>query len=121
MKKIMIVDDDKDLLAALKGFLERQGYDVAVSTSCAEGIDTLSSFKPELIFLDVNVGTEDGREMCRTIKTMANHKHIPIVLISANDDALRTHEAYGAAAFLRKPFQPSQLLNLAASYLLPNY
>jgi DNA-binding response OmpR family regulator len=121
MKKIMVVDDDKDLLAALKEFLKIQGYNVAVFTSCAEGLDTLASFNPDLIFLDVNVGTEDGRDMCRTINTMADHKDIPIVLISANGDALRTYNAYGAASFLRKPFQPSQLLKVAASYLFPNH
>jgi CheY-like chemotaxis protein len=120
MKKIMVVDDDTDLLAAMKGFLIREGYHVTVSTSCREGLVSLASFKPGLIFLDVNVGIEDGREMCRKIKTLADHKHIPIVLISASDEALKTYKEYGASSFLRKPFQPSQLLNVAASYFLTN-
>jgi CheY-like chemotaxis protein len=51
---------------------------------------------------------------------MADHKHIPIVLISASDEALKTYKEYGASSFLRKPFQPSQLLNVAASYFLTN-
>jgi len=117
MKKIMVVDDEKDLLALAKGYLKRAGYDVAVTTNCKEGADILVSFKPNLIFLDINVGSEDGREMCKQIKSLAEHKHIPIVLISADDDLLKTYKEYAADSFLRKPFQPSELLDIAAGYL----
>jgi DNA-binding response OmpR family regulator len=117
MKKIMVVDDEKDLLALAKGYLKKAGYDVAVTTSCKDGADILVSFRPNLIFLDINVGSEDGREMCRQIKSLAEHKHIPIVLISADDDLLKTYKEYAADSFLRKPFQPSELLDVAASYL----
>jgi DNA-binding response OmpR family regulator len=120
MKKIMVVDDEKDLLALAKGYLKRAGYDVAVTTTCKEGAEILISFKPNLIFLDINVGSEDGREMCRQIKSLAEHKHIPIVLISADDDLLKTYKEYAADSFLRKPFEPSELLNVAAGYLFPD-
>lgn len=119
MKKIMIVDDEKDLLALVMGYLKKAGYGVAVTTSCKEGTNVLASFKPDLIFLDINVGTEDGREMCRQIKSLAIHKNLPIVLISANDESLKTYKEYDANSFLKKPFQSSQLLNVAASYLFP--
>jgi CheY-like chemotaxis protein len=117
MKKIMVVDDEKDLLVLAKGCLTRAGYDVKVTTSCKEGAEILASFKPNLIFLDINVGNEDGREMCKQIKSLAEHRHIPIVLISANDDSLKTYKEYDADSFLKKPFQPSRLLDVAASYL----
>jgi DNA-binding response OmpR family regulator len=117
MKKVMVVDDEKDLLALVKGYLKKAGYNVAVTTSCSEGADILASFKPDLIFLDINVGSEDGREMCKQIKSMAEHKHIPIVLISANDDSLSTYKEYDADSILKKPFQPVQLLEVAKSYL----
>jgi DNA-binding response OmpR family regulator len=117
MKKIMVVDDDKDLLAVVKLYLKRAGYDVAVTTSCDDGMNILNAFKPDLIYLDVNVGTNDGRQMCKQIKSLAEHKHIPTILISANDDALKTYREYEADAIMRKPFQPEQLLNLTAFYL----
>ena len=113
----MVVDDEKDLLALIKGYLKRAGYEVAVTTSCNEGAEILTSFKPNLIFLDINVGSEDGREMCRQIKSLAEHKKIPIILISADDDLLKTYKEYDADSFLKKPFQPSHLLEVAASYL----
>src|ERR1700683_1386791 len=116
MKKIMVVDDEKDFLALAKEYLKRAGYDVVVTTSCGEGLNILNLFKPDLIFMDINVGTEDGRVMCKQIKSMAEHKHITIILISANDDALNTYKDYHADSFQKKPFQPSQLLSSAASY-----
>jgi DNA-binding response OmpR family regulator len=117
MKKIMVVDDEVDLLALIKRYFKRAGYDVAVTTSCEEGLAILNSFKPDLIYLDINVGTEDGRVMCKQIKSAAEHKHIPIILISANDDALRTYEVCQADGILRKPLQPAQLLEQAAFHL----
>lgn len=120
MKKILVVDDETDLLAGLKRFLEMSGYDVAVTTTCKGGVDILASFKPDIIFLDINVGNEDGREACRQIRSLADHRHTPIVLISADDDYLKTYREYDANSFLRKPFQPSQLLEVAASYLFPD-
>jgi CheY-like chemotaxis protein len=116
MNKIMVVDDEKDFLALAKEYLKRAGYDVVVTTSCVEGLNILNLFKPDLIFMDINVGTEDGRVMCKQIKSMAEHKHITIILVSANDDALNTYRDYHADSFLKKPFQPSQLLSSAASY-----
>jgi len=120
MKKIMVVDDEIDLLALAKGYLKKAGYDVAVTTSCKEATDILASFKPNLIFLDINVGSEDGREMCKQIKSIAEHKQIPIVLISANEDLLNTYQQYDADSILKKPFQPVQLLTIATSYLCPD-
>ena|SRR5579872_3351382 len=120
MKKIMVVDDEKDLLALLKGYLKRAGYDVAVTSTCKEGADVLASFKPDLIFLDINMGSEDGRDLSRRIKSLKEHKHIPIVLISADDDCLKTFKEYDANSILKKPFQSSQLLAVATSYLFPD-
>jgi DNA-binding response OmpR family regulator len=117
MKKIMVVDDDKDLLVAFKALLKRQGYDVVVTISCEEGLEFLSSFKPDLIFLDINVGTDDGRNMCKKIKSQAEHKHIPVILISANDEALNKYTEYGADSFLTKPFELVRLSHVLAAHV----
>ncbi len=117
MKKIMVVDDDKDLLANIKALLQRQGYDVAVTTSCNEGLEILHSFQPDFIFLDVNVGDEDGREMCRKIKSQADYKHIPVILISANHEALQFYRDHGADGFIDKPFPLTQLVSVLSAHL----
>ena len=117
MKKIMVVDDDKDLLVSMKSFFMRRGHTVAVTTSCNEGLQILHSFQPDLIFLDINVGDEDGRVMCQAIRSRAEYHHIPIVLISANHEALQLFRDVGANAFMKKPFALSGLINALDDFL----
>lgn len=117
MKKIMVVDDDKDLLISMKSFFTRKGYSVVVTTSCNEGLQIFDSFQPDLIFLDINVGDEDGREMCRAIRSRAEYQHIPIVLISANHDELQLFRDCGANAMMKKPFALSGIIDTLAEYL----
>ncbi len=112
MKKVLVVDDDTDLLVMMKTFLKRNGYDVRVTTSCEEGLDIFYSFKPDIVLLDINVGSEDGREMCRKIKTQAEYCLIPVLLISANHEALQFYGDYGANAAVKKPFVLPSLLQL---------
>lgn len=117
MKRILFVDDDVDLLAAMKIFLRQEGYEVAVTTSCKEGLEILRTFQPDLIILDINVGNEDGRIMCRQIKQQAEYEHIPVILISANDEALATYREYRADNAVSKPFDLSGLVNTLGTYL----
>jgi DNA-binding response OmpR family regulator len=117
MKRILFVDDDVDLLATMKTFLRRQGYEVAVTTTCSEGLEILRVFNPDLILLDINVGSEDGRLMCRQIKNEAEYKHIPIILISANEEELKTYSDFGADSFLGKPFDQAELAQALHTYL----
>jgi DNA-binding response OmpR family regulator len=121
MKKIMVVDDEKDLLAAMKSSLKKRGYNVAVTTSCEDALKILSTFQPDLIILDIHVGKEDGRVMCRRVKALAEHKHIPIILMSPDDAALQSYQVYKADSIISKPFQSSDLLNVAARCLSPGF
>jgi DNA-binding response OmpR family regulator len=117
MKRIMYVDDEVDLLEAMKIFLRRQGFEVRVTTSCSEGLEILRTFVPDLILLDINVGSEDGRLMCRQIKAQAEYEHIPVILISASDGAMETYRDCGADFFVGKPFEFSKLMNTLNVYL----
>src|ERR1700744_573295 len=109
MKKIMVVDDDKDLLVTMKAFISKLGYSVVVSTSCGEGLDMLDWFGPDLIFLDINIGEEDGREMCQKIKSIGQYQHIPVVLISGNHEALQQYRTCRANSVIYKPFRLSTI------------
>ena len=117
MKKLLIVDDDEDLLVNMKAFFKRNGYHVAVTKSCDEGLEIFYSFQPELVLLDINVGDQDGREMCKKIKSHAEYQHIPVVLISANHDHLKSYTTYGANNMIEKPFEALHLLHLIRTYI----
>jgi DNA-binding response OmpR family regulator len=117
MKKVLVVDDDTDLLSVLKVFFLKKGYDIAVTTSCDEGLDIFYSFQPDLVLLDINVGSQNGQEMCRKIKAQTEYQHIPVIFISANHDALKLYVDYGADDAVKKPFDASQLLKIVELHL----
>ncbi|MEP7377304.1 MAG: response regulator [Chitinophagaceae bacterium] len=110
MKRILIVDDDTNLLSVLKSSLDKGGYKPVVTTSCEEGLKIFYDHLPDLVFLDINVGDEDGREMCRKIKAHADYQHIPVILMSANHDALGLFKNYGATDMIEKPFSIPDIL-----------
>lgn len=103
MKKILVVDDDKDLLFTLKTLLGKNGYSVYVTTSCNEGLQIFYDILPDIVLLDINIQEEDGRDMCTKIKAHAQYQHIPVILMSADHDALQSYKIYGAAAIMEKP------------------
>jgi len=117
MSKILVVDDETIFLDAMKAILNRYNYEVAISVSCVEGFELLRTFRPDLIFLDINVGYQDGRELCKKIKTSAEFSHIPIILISAHHDHLKFYADCGADAGIRKPFQLPILLETLEKFL----
>jgi len=117
MDKILIVDDDKDLITLLKSGLSRNGYQVRATISCKEGLEIFYQFLPDVVILDINVGNEDGREMCRQIKASAEFQLIPVIMISANDIRLELYKDYGANDILKKPFLLAQIQKLISKYL----
>ena len=72
---------------------------------------------PDLVLLDINVGSEDGREMCRGIKEQSKFHHIPVILFSANTEALKVNADAGADAGIEKPFDLNNLVELIDKYL----
>jgi len=117
MDKILIVEDDEDLITLLKSGLSRNGYQVRATISCKEGLEIFYQFLPDLVILDINVGNEDGREMCRQIKASAEFQLIPVIMISANDISLELYKDYGANDILKKPFLLAQIQKLISKYL----
>ena len=117
MDKILIVEDDEDLITLLKSGLSRNVYQVAATISCKEGLEIFYQFLPDFVILDINVGNEDGREMCRQIKASAEFQLIPVIMISANDISLELYKDYGANDILKKPFLLAQIQKLISKYL----
>jgi len=104
MKKILVVDDDIDILTLVKMTLTMNGFNTEV-LSHWEGIDNLiEKFNPDLILLDVSLGGADGREICRRLKSQDDTRHIPVILFSANIEMEKSIENCNAQAFISKPY-----------------
>lgn len=115
-KKIVLVDDDLDILEAIQAMLEDEGYTV-VTTDRGEDVEKISLQEhPDLIILDMLLSGRDGREIARQLKSQESTKHIPILMLSAHPKAARESQAFEVNGFLAKPFEMDDLLAKVAQY-----
>src|SRR5258708_27227845 len=110
MSKILVVDDDLDILVVMEILLSMKGFEVDVTAKWENTFDKIESFKPDLILLDVLISGNDGRTLCKQLKSQPNTKHIPIIMFSAHPSAAATINEYGADDFIAKPFDVNDLL-----------
>jgi DNA-binding response OmpR family regulator len=116
---ILVVDDDPGILDALRFLFEDEGYRVQTSEKgdYAEALHDDNGGLPDLIVLDILLSGKDGRDICRKLKSQADTRHIPIVMISAHPDAERSAREVGSDAFVAKPFAIDDLLQVVTSLL----
>lgn len=111
MAKILVIDDDKDLLEVLKSLLTKKGFEVEVDENWDEGFSKIEKFQPQLILLDVFLSGVDGLDICRQLKSRPQTCDIPIIIFSAFP---RMTEPviydYGADDFIAKPFEVNELI-----------
>jgi DNA-binding response OmpR family regulator len=117
-KKILVVDDDPDILDALQFMLEYAGYEVKTTEKgeYAENLRDTNGGLPDVIILDVLLSGKDGRLICQKLKSREETKRIPIIMISAHPNAKQSVAAVGADDFLAKPFDMDGLLTKIAKY-----
>jgi two-component system OmpR family response regulator len=117
MKRILIIDEDIDWLAAMRSFFERSGHETTLASSYPEGYELLEAILPDLIFLDLKAGDPTGLLLYKKIKQQEAFIHIPIIVTSHNADATKLYRPYGESAFLKKPFQLARLMKTLRIYL----
>jgi DNA-binding response OmpR family regulator len=109
-KQIVIVDDDMNILEFMQLALEYEGYDVRVSTTGKDIQQIRQSDLPDLILLDVKLAEEDGRVICKQLKTNEQTKDVPIIMLSAHVSERQLRQECPADDFLAKPFELDTLL-----------
>jgi DNA-binding response OmpR family regulator len=111
MPRILIVDDDKDLLAVVKSLLHKKGFDVSVFADSDHITDAVKSCKPQLILLDVFLAGVDGLDVCKRLKASPYSRNIPIIIFSAYPRVAETAiYEFGANDFIAKPFEVNDLV-----------
>ena len=115
--KILIVDDDQEILTILQILLTQNNYNVKSIYRWESVETTVEMFAPDLIILDISLAGADGRVICRTLKTRSDTMHIPIILFSANLHAEKTFTEYYANDFIAKPFEIEDLINKVLIHL----
>ncbi len=106
-QKILVVDDEIQLVKAIEIRLKQAGYEVSTANDGQEGFDKARKEEPDLILLDLMLPKLDGYKVCRMLKFDEKYKRIPIIMLSARaqeSDAKQGLET-GADAYIVKPFQ----------------
>ena len=111
--RVLVVDDDPLMLSVLKWYLERAGFDATIVTNVCEGLDAASRELPFAIIMDVMMPGVGGLQALRKLKSQDSTRHIPVIIITANDHPSTIREANlgGAWSILIKPFSPAKLIS----------
>jgi len=117
--RVLVVDDEPDLVRVLEFGLKASGYTVEVASDGQEGLKKAREIKPDVILLDLMLPKLDGYKVCRLLKFDDRFKHIPIIILSA-----RTQEGdqtlaleMGANRFVTKPYDFSEILGYIETLL----
>ena len=107
-KKILVADDEPNVIKTLTFVLKKEGYDVSSAVNGEEAINMIHDSKPNLMFLDVMMPKKNGYEVCQELKNDSNLSDIHIVMLSAKGQEADREKAMnlGANEFITKPFSP---------------
>lgn len=119
MPSVLAVDDDPVILRLLQVNLEMEGYEVHLAGDGAAAVDQAKALKPDIILLDVMMPEKDGWQACEEIKADPELKDTPVIFLSARaqDTDVDRGTDLGAEAYITKPFDPIDLLDLVADLL----
>jgi CheY-like chemotaxis protein len=122
---ILIVEDDADIQEALQGFLELHGYAVTMASNGREAVEQLKrSPRPALILLDMAMPVMGGHRVLTFRKETQGLREVPVLILSAGMVAMTPRDralyaaSYNVAAFLKKPTDPAQLLEIIERHIL---
>lgn len=117
-KRILVIDDDEDILEVLKMILQDAGYQVIISAN-RMAAENISAIKPDLLLLDLRLSgsDKDGAQICSELKSGEALQHLPVMLISAEANVDVIARECGANAYVQKPFDIHELVSQVKEYI----
>ena len=119
MKKILIVDDEKDIAETLAFMLKTKGFECICAYDGEEGLKLAKECSPDLIILDVMMPKINGYKICRLLKYDSKYKNIPIIMVTARsqEEDKVIGEETGANEYITKPFEFSDIIEAINRYI----
>ena len=119
MKKILLVDDEQDIVETLKFVLEGEGYTYFCAYNGEDGLKLAKEIVPDLMVLDVMMPKINGFKISRLLKYDAKYKNIPIIMLTARsqDSDKQIGEETGADVYITKPFDLDEVVSTVARLL----
>lgn len=114
---ILVVDDDPDIGSVLKMMLDFKGYEVTLLNHANAVEQSLEQQPFDLIILDMLISGVNGTDVCTAIRQNRKFSQVPILMISALPDAMKTCLAAGASDFISKPFEMKEILSKISNLL----
>ena len=111
-KKILIVDDEPNIIISLEFLMKKEGFEIAVAGDGDEALAKVASFAPDLVLLDVMMPKKSGFEVCEALRADPAHAALKIVMLTAKgrDTEVAKGLAIGADAYITKPFSTKELV-----------
>ena len=111
-KKVLIADDEPNIVTSLEFLMNRGGYEVQVARNGEEALALVESFRPDLVLLDVMMPQRSGYEVCQRMRARADWGHIKILMLSAKGREAEVSKglSLGADAYVTKPFSNRELM-----------
>jgi DNA-binding response OmpR family regulator len=121
MKKILIADDEPNIVAALEFLLKQRGHEVHIAADGAAALSRIGEVVPDLVLLDVMMPQASGYEVCQAIRRRPEWRHIKIVMLSAKgrDSEVVRGLTLGADLYVTKPFSTRDLMAKIEGLLAP--
>ena len=108
-QKILLLDDNRDLLMIVQIILKGQGYETVLATNIEEANQKIRIHRPALILMDVHIADQDGSTYCTQLKTNPDTHEIRVIMMSG-DDNVQELTYTGADDFMQKPFDYNDLI-----------
>ncbi len=117
--KILVVDDEKDLVSTVEYRLKFSNYEVVTAANGQEGLERAAADEPDLILLDTSMPVMNGHEMLKQLRANAELKHIPVIMLTAisSPQDIAAASAHGIADYVTKPFDFTDLMEKVTNAL----
>jgi CheY-like chemotaxis protein len=118
-KRILIADDDPVILRLIQVNLELEGYEVLTANNGEEAVQVANAEHPDLVILDIMMPRLDGYQACEQLKATESTREIPVIFLSAKAQQgdIEKGQSFGVAAYLTKPFDPTELLEVVEKHV----
>lgn len=110
--KILIADDEPNIVLSLEFLMKREGYEVRVAENGDDALAQVAEFMPDLVLLDVMLPRRNGFEVCQQIRASPQSPNVKVVMLTAKgrDTEMQKGLALGADAYITKPFATKELV-----------
>lgn len=121
MKKILLVDDEEQLISIMANVLKDEGFEVKTMLSAEEALSAYTSFSPDLVISDVKMERMDGFAMFEQVKSLPSNRSVPFIFLTGLDDRLGQQRAksLGATAYVSKPFDVDDFVGIVKRIVPP--